>query len=239
MEKIGNHWDEVLSGEYARPYFAKLSAAVDAEYSAFRVFPPKDLIFRALRMVDYPDVKAVILGQDPYHGEGQANGIAFAVGNGIPLPPSLVNIYKEIENDLGVTMPPTGTLVGWEKQGVLLLNTTLTVRKGQPQSHAGLGWQIFTDAVIAACSARPEPLCFMLWGSNALSKRDCIDGRHLVLTAPHPSPLSAFRGFFGCKHFSKANAFLVQNGYAPIDWCDVDGRERAAYYQSADKIHRV
>ncbi len=229
MHQIGNHWDEILEKEFTAPYYAALTEKVEEEYRKYTVFPPHDLIFRALRMVDYDDVKVVILGQDPYHGDGQANGIAFAVNEGIPLPPSLVNIYKEIENDIGVKMPRVGTLLGWEEQGVLLLNATLTVRKATPQSHSSLGWQQFTDAVTRAVSARTKPAVFILWGAGAGAKKSLIADRHLVLTSPHPSPLSASRGFFGCKHFSQANEFLQQNGMTPIDWGNVEGG-LASYY---------
>lgn len=236
---IGNHWDDVLGGEYEKPYFKALADKVRREYETVAVFPPYDLVYRAMQTVDYDAVKVVILGQDPYHGDGQANGMAFAVGEGVPLPPSLVNIYKEIESDIGVKMPRCGTLVGWAKQGVLLLNTVLSVRKGCPQSHAGLGWQTFTDAVIRALSGRERPLAFILWGANAISKKPLIAPRHLVLTSPHPSPLSASRGFFGSKPFSRVNAFLQEQGQPPIDWQNVEGYEPADYYAAAGKIIRV
>lgn len=238
MQKIGNSWDEVLKEEFQAPYFRSLTEKVDEEYREHTVFPPYDHIFRALEMADYENVKVVILGQDPYHGDGQANGIAFAVNEGIPLPPSLINIYKEIESDLGVKMPRSGTLLGWEEQGVLLLNATLTVRKATPQSHAALGWQHFTDAVTVALSAREKPMVFMLWGAGAGAKKSLIASRHLVLTSPHPSPLSASRGFFGCRHFSKANAFLVEHGMTPVDWANVDGG-LAGYYRHSGNIIRV
>lgn len=230
MAVIGNKWDEILGSEYARPYFDALMEKVKAEYRTHTVFPPFDLMFAALKTVDYDDVKVVILGQDPYHGDGQANGMAFAVGDGIELPPSLKNIYAEIESDMGVKMPQSGSLLGWAKQGVLLLNTVLTVRRGVPQSHAELGWKTFTDAVIAAVNRREKPVAFVLWGANAISKRPLIDERHFVITSPHPSPLSAYRGFFGSKPFSRVNEFLARNGLKPIDWSDVDGREKAGYY---------
>lgn len=237
MNTIGNSWDTVLKKEFDSPYYSRLIEKVEEEYKTQTVFPPHDRIFRALNMLDYNDVKVVILGQDPYHGDGQANGIAFAVNRGIQLPPSLVNIYKEIESDIGVKMPRTGTLVGWEEQGVLLLNATLTVRKGTPQSHSELGWQRFTDAVTVALSAREKPLVFILWGAGAGAKKQLIAARHLVLSSPHPSPLSASRGFFGCKHFSKTNEFLKENGMTPIDWANVDGG-LASYYDGG-KIIRV
>lgn len=234
MDKIGNSWDELLRGEFESEYFAELQRKVDEEYRNHTVFPPYEQIFRALKMVDYDDVKVVILGQDPYHGDGQANGIAFAVNDGIPIPPSLVNIYKEIESNIGVRMPHTGSLLGWEEQGVLLLNATLTVRKATPQSHSALGWQRFTDAVTMAVSAREKPAVFILWGAGAGAKKSLIASRHLVLTSPHPSPLSASRGFFGCKHFSKANEFLSEHGMKPIDWGNVDGG-LATYYGGSIK----
>ena len=238
MTKIGNKWDEVLKKEFESEYFASLMSKVEQEYSAHTVYPPYEHIFRALKMLDYDDVKVVILGQDPYHGEGQANGIAFAVNEGVPLPKSLINIYKEIEDDIKVPMPKTGTLLGWEEQGVLLLNATLTVRKAQPQSHASLEWSRFTDAVTKAVSDRETPAVFILWGAGAGEKKNIINSRHLVLTSPHPSPLSAHRGFFGCKHFSKANAFLTEHGLKPIDWANVGGG-LADYYKGNGSITRV
>lgn len=230
MTLIGNKWDEILQSEYVRPYFEKLMTQVREEYRTHTVFPPYDLMFAALKTVDYDDVKVVVLGQDPYHGDNQANGMAFAVNKGIDLPPSLKNIYAEIESDLEVKMPQTGTLIGWAKQGVLLLNTVLSVRKGCPQSHAQLGWQTFTDAVIAALNRRERPTAFILWGSNAISKKTLIDKRNFIITSPHPSPLSAYRGFFGSKPFSKVNEYLRQQGQTPIDFTDVDGQEKASYY---------
>lgn len=238
MKTPENSWKDQIKDELEKPYFKRLCALVDEEYEKFTVFPPPDLIFRALDTVDYDDIKVVILGQDPYHGAGQANGMAFAVNDGIPLPPSLINIYKEIEDDLKVSMPKTGSLIGWAKQGVLLLNATLTVRKATPQSHSQFGWQTFTDEIVKICSRREKPMVFMLWGSGAISKKQFIGTQHLVLTAPHPSPLSAYRGFFGCKHFSKANDFLVKLGEKPIDWSDVDG-STAEYYENSHKIKRV
>ena len=238
MNSIGNSWDNILADQFSAPYYADLCEQVEEEYKKHTVFPPHELIFRALSMIDYNDVKVVILGQDPYHGDGQANGIAFAVNKGIPLPPSLVNIYKEIEDDIGVKMPQTGTLLGWEEQGVLLLNATLTVRKATPQSHSKLGWQRFTDAVTRAIAKREKPAVFILWGAGAGAKKDLIPARHLVLMSPHPSPLSASRGFFGCKHFSRANAFLAENGMTPSDWANVDGG-LAGYYRGGGKIYRV
>lgn len=240
MKSIGGKWEEILQAEFAKPYFTALKEKVEKEYSTYTVYPPSDEVFRALDSVDYDDVKVVIIGQDPYHGEGQANGMAFAVGDGVELPPSLKNIYAEIESDLGVKMPNVGTLLGWAQQGVLLLNTVLTVRKGQPQSHSEFGWKIFTDAVITALSARKKPMAFLLWGSNAISKKALVDKRHFVLTSPHPSPLSAYRGFFGSKPFSKVNEFLVRQGDEPIDWTRVEPDTKASYYFfSKGSIRRV
>ncbi len=221
MEIIGNSWDSVLCDEYGKPYFTTLTEKIEREYETAKVYPPKTQIYSAFASVPYEEVKVVIIGQDPYHGEGQANGMAFAVGKGVQLPPSLVNIFKEIKSDTGVT-PNGSTLTGWAKQGVLLLNTVLTVREHQPKSHSTYGWQTFTDAVIKALAKREKPMVFLLWGSDAINKKSLIPSRHLVLTTVHPSPLSAYRGFFGCKHFSKANEFLVKNGMQEVDWAYAD-----------------
>ncbi len=219
MVNFGNDWDEILKDEFCKPYYLALREFLKKEYSAYTVYPDMYKIFNAFRLTPYGKVKAVILGQDPYHNPGQAHGLAFSVETGIPAPPSLVNIYKELNTDLSVKIPEHGNLEGWAKQGVFLLNTALTVREYQANSHRGKGWEIFTDTVISALSRRAEPIVFLLWGSNARSKAKLINTtRHLVLEAPHPSPLSAFNGFFGCKHFSKTNAFLLHNGIAPIDW---------------------
>lgn len=240
MNYIGNLWDEVLSEEYEKPYFAQLISAVEKEYESHTVYPPKDKIFSALSTLPYDEVKVVIIGQDPYHGKGQANGMAFAVGKGVQLPPSLVNIFKEIESDCGVKVKGS-TLTGWAKQGVLLLNTTLTVREGEAQSHASLGWQTFTDAIIEKIAQREQPLVFMLWGSHAQKKKALIPPRHLVLESVHPSPLSAYRGFFGCKHFSKANEFLKERNMPTIDWGFVDYEEETLsdYYKGKGSISRA
>ena len=237
---IGNEWDEILKDEYEKPYFSALMKAVDEEYATRVVYPPKTQVYSAMAKVPYDKVRVVILGQDPYHGPGQANGMAFAVGKGIDLPPSLVNIYKEIQSDLGVN-PKGSTLTGWAQQGVLLLNTVLTVRASTPQSHSNFGWQQFTDAIIESLASRKEPMVFMLWGANALKKKSLIGKQHLVLESVHPSPLSAYRGFFGCKHFSKANEFLKANGYLPIDWAYVDEVEVSpnGYYSGTGSIKRV
>ncbi len=240
MNIIGNRWDEVLSHEYDKPYFSMLLKKVEEEYKTKVVFPPKEQVYSALKAVDYDKVKVVILGQDPYHEKGQANGMAFAVNEKIPMPPSLRNIYAELESDLGFK-PEGTTLVGWAKQGVLLLNTTLTVREGSAQSHSSYGWQTFTDEIIKVCNKREKPMVFILWGSNAISKKQYISSRHLVLQSAHPSPLSAYRGFFGSKPFSKANEFLKNNGQTPIDWSKINDFNDldAPYYQAKGKIMRV
>lgn len=218
MIKITKNWANLLKEEFQKPYFNELQAFLDKEYSTHTIYPAMENIFNALNAVKYEDVKVVIIGQDPYHEPGQAQGMAFSVPDGIEIPPSLVNIYKEIENDLGIKCEKSGNLMRWAKQGVLLLNTSLTVRRGQANSHRGHGWEIFTNEIIKLLSNRPDPMVFMLWGSNAQSFASEIGKQHLVLKAPHPSPLSAYRGFFGCKHFSKANTFLVAHGKTPIDW---------------------
>lgn len=228
MNYTGNDWDEILSSEFNAPYFKALMEKVNAEYATGTVYPLKDEIFAAMKTVDYDKVKAVIIGQDPYHGAGQANGMAFSVNKGVPLPPSLQNIFKEIQNEYGAS-PDGGTLIGWAKQGVLLLNTVLTVREASPQSHSAYGWQQFTDAVIEACNKRSKPMVFLLWGSNAIAKKKFISAPHLVLESAHPSPLSAYRGFFGCGHFRKANQFLVANGQQPIDWLKADDDDDSYY----------
>lgn len=233
---LENEWKNRLKSEFESDYYKKLVATLESEYQTYRVYPPKDDVLRALRLVDYCGVRVCILGQDPYHGAGQANGMAFAVHDGNPFPPSLVNIFTELKNDLGVSLPKSGTLLGWAKQGVLLLNTTLTVRESQPQSHLGLGWERFTDAVIAALSNDSRPIVFILWGANAIAKSKLISPRHFIISSPHPSPLSCYRGFYGSKPFSRANAFLTENGFSPIDWSDVSGA-RASYYQNARAIN--
>ena len=228
MNYTGNGWDEILSGEFNAPYFKALMEKVNAEYATKTVYPPKDEIFAAMKTVDYDKVKVVIIGQDPYHGAGQANGMAFSVNKGVPLPPSLQNIFKEIKDEYGAS-PDGGTLIGWAKQGVLLLNTVLTVREASPQSHSAYGWQQFTDAVIEACNKRDKPMVFLLWGSNAIAKKKFISAPHLILESAHPSPLSAYRGFFGCGPFRKANEFLVANGQQPIDWLKADDADDRYY----------
>lgn len=218
MIKITKNWANILKSEFEKPYFKKIQEYLENEYQKYDVYPSMDNIFAALNLVKFEDVKVVILGQDPYHEPGQAHGLSFSVLDGVALPPSLVNIYKEIESDLGIKCEKSGNLTRWAKQGVLLLNTTLTVRKGQANSHSEIGWKIFTHEIIKALSKREKPIVFMLWGSHAQSYAPEIERQHLVLKAPHPSPLSSYRGFFGCKHFSKANNFLIENHITPIDW---------------------
>ncbi|MCH3960690.1 MAG: uracil-DNA glycosylase [Solobacterium sp.] len=216
---VHNTWWPWLQEEWKQPYFQKLSIFLHEEYQTRTIYPPHDQVFAAFENCDYPDVKVVILGQDPYHEPHQAHGMCFSVNPGIPIPPSLQNIYKELQTDLGCTIPNNGYLMPWAKQGVFLLNTTMTVRQGQANSHAGKGWDVFTDHVIQKINEKQDPVVFLLWGRNARNKAALIDrGRHLVLEAAHPSPLSAYNGFFGCAHFSKANAFLKEKGKTPIDW---------------------
>lgn len=216
---FGNDWDILLKDEFQKEYFIKLKDFLVQERANHTVFPPKDEVFSALRHTSYQDVKVVILGQDPYHGEGQAHGLAFSVKPGVEAPPSLVNIHKELQSDLGIPIPNHGSLIPWAKQGVLLLNTALTVRKDEANSHRGKGWEIFTDRIISLLNERENPMVFLLWGRNAAEKEELVTNqRHMVLKAPHPSPLSAHRGFFGCRHFSKANAILRACGESPIDW---------------------
>ena len=218
--KIDHSWYEVLRPQFEAPYFADLKAFLVAERQQHTCYPPGSLIFNAFDSTPFDKVRVVILGQDPYHEPGQAMGLCFSVPQGIAVPPSLVNIIKEINADLGLDISATkGDLSGWAEQGVLLLNATLTVRAHQAGSHQHRGWEEFTDAAITALSERRQGIVFLLWGSYAIAKRKLIDtARHHVLTAPHPSPLSAYRGFFGCRHFSAANALLVQQGKQPIDW---------------------
>ncbi len=217
--RIEETWRRHLQTEFDAPYFAELVSFVRQEYQQGRVYPPGRLIFNAFDQCPFDKVKVVIIGQDPYHEPGQAQGLCFSVPDGVQIPPSLINIYKEIEDDLGVKCPPSGDLTRWARQGVLLLNATLTVREHQAGSHQRRGWEQFTDAVIATLSRERDGLVFLLWGSYAQSKRMLIDSsRHLVLQSPHPSPLSAHRGFFGNHHFSQANAWLQSHGQQPILW---------------------
>lgn len=216
---FGNDWDKLLAPEFEQDYFVSLQVFLAEERANYTVFPPENDVFNALRYTAYQDVKVVLLGQDPYHGVGQAHGLAFSVQPGVDAPPSLVNMFKELRSDLGVEFPNTGCLIPWAKQGVLLLNTALTVREGEANSHRGKGWEIFTDRIISLLNEREKPMVFLLWGRNAAEKEFLITNvRHMVLKAPHPSPLSASRGFFGCKHFSKANAVLKACGEEPIHW---------------------
>lgn len=236
---ITEKWDEILAEEYQKPYFSELMQAVDREYARGEVYPPRDLIYAALKYVDYDAVRVVILGQDPYHGAGQANGLAFAVNRGVDPPPSLVNIFAELKSDIGVSPQNDTTLIGWANQGVLLLNASLTVRAGEAQSHSSLGWHRLTDAVISSLNRRKKPVAYILWGMSAREKRSLIDERNFVVCSAHPSPLSAYRGFFGSKPFSKVNDWLTANGFAPVRW-QITGRyEPAAYYKNADKINRA
>src|SRR5690554_308889 len=217
--KIEESWKSQLKSDFDKPYFKALTQFVKDEYKSKTVFPPAKLIFNAFNTTSFNDVKVVIVGQDPYHQPGQANGLCFSVNEGVRIPPSLVNIYKEINNDLGIPIPNSGNLERWAKQGVLLLNATLTVNAGQAGSHQGKGWEEFTDSVINCLSEKRNNLVFMLWGSHAQKKGATIDSsKHLILKSPHPSPLSAHRGFFGNKHFSKANEYLINNGKNPVEW---------------------
>lgn len=222
-------WHALLTSEFAQPYFAALVAFIKAERAAGRlIFPPGPDIFRAFALTPVPAVRVVILGQDPYHGPGQAHGLAFSVPAGVPLPPSLQNIYAELRADLGQAPPPSGDLSPWARQGVLLLNATLTVEAHRPASHQNHGWERFTDAAIRGLAEQRQGLVFILWGASAQRKAALIDAsRHTILRAPHPSPLSAHRGFFGSRPFSQANAALVRAGLAPIDWCGSASAENA------------
>ena len=218
MIKIVKSWFTLLQDEFAKDYFKSLQSFLEEEYSCATVYPKEENIFNALNFVPPDKVKVVIIGQDPYHEPGQAQGLSFSVPENFPYPPSLVNIFKEIEDDLHIKCLPSGDLTRWAKQGVLLLNTVLTVRKGQANSHKDKGWEKLTSKIIEILGKKKEPIVFMLWGSYAQSFEPLIESQHLVLKAPHPSPLSAYRGFFGCKHFSKCNQFLQKNGQTPIDW---------------------
>ena len=218
MVNIGNSWDGLLKDVFATESYASLREFLKSEYARHTVYPDMHDIFNALRYTPYENVKAVILGQDPYHGEGQAHGLCFSVKPGVPAPPSLVNIFKEIRSDVGAENK-SPCLIPWAERGVLLLNTVLTVRAGQPNSHKGKGWEEVTDEVIKRLNERKEPIVFLLWGGNARAKKSLITNpAHCILECPHPSPLSAYYGFFGCRHFSKANAFLAEHGIEAIDW---------------------
>ena len=219
MAAISNDWAEKLSAEYKKPYYRALFQFVKEEYSKVPVYPPSEDIFNAMHLTPLSKVKCVILGQDPYHEPGQAHGLCFSVGEGVPNPPSLQNIFKEITSDLGKPLPPNGDLTRWARQGVLLLNATLTVQAHQAGSHQRKGWETFTDAVIRCLAEEREHLVFILWGAYAQKKGAFIDrSKHLVLTSAHPSPLSAYNGFFGNRHFSRTNEYLASHGMAEIDW---------------------
>lgn len=219
MAAISNDWLAPLTPEFAKPYYRELYKKVKEEYATHMIFPPSNEVFSAFELTPLADVKVVILGQDPYHNVGQAHGLCFSVKPDVEIPPSLVNIYKELHDDLGCYIPNNGYLVKWAKQGVLMLNTVLTVRAHQANSHRGIGWEEFTNAAIRVLNEQDRPIVFILWGSPAQRKKEMLDNpKHLILEAPHPSPLSAYRGFFGSKPFSQTNAFLEKNGLTPIDW---------------------
>lgn len=219
MVHIGNDWDEILRGEFEKEYYKNLREFLKKEYSTQEIFPNMYDIFNALKYTSYKDTKVVIIGQDPYHNVGQAHGLAFSVKPGVQTPPSLQNMYKELKDELDCFIPNNGYLVKWADQGVLLINTVLTVRAHNANSHKGMGWEIFTDNIIKYLSDREDPVIFLLWGANARSKKKIIDkNKHIILEAPHPSPLSAYRGFFGCGHFKKANEILEEMGKEKIDW---------------------
>ena len=219
MVNLGNDWDRLLREAFQKPYYLALRQFLKEEYQTQIIYPPKEDIFNALKATSYADTKVVILGQDPYHGVGQAHGMAFSVNPGVAIPPSLRNIYKELHDSLGYAIPGHGYLMPWAKQGVLLLNTVLTVRAGQPQSHQNKGWEVLTDEIIKILNQKDETVIFLLWGTPAKKKQALITNpKHVILTAVHPSPLSAHRGFFGCNHFKKVNEILEKQGRTPIDW---------------------
>lgn len=219
MVSIGNDWDEILKHEWEKPYYKKLRTFLKEEYSKFTVYPNMYDLFNALRYTSFENTKVVIIGQDPYHEPNQAHGLCFSVKKGVEPPPSLKNIYKELNSDVGFNIPNHGELTSWAKQGVLLLNTVLTVRRGQANSHKGMGWEIFTDRIIEELNKKSTPVVFLLWGANARKKAEKINNPiHKKLITVHPSPLSAYGGFFGCRHFSKTNEILISNGLEPINW---------------------
>ena len=219
MVTLGNDWDNILADEWQKPYYLELRQFLKSEYSNYRIYPHMNDIFNALKLTSFEDTKVVIIGQDPYHGFGQAHGLCFSVKKGVTPPPSLKNIYKELKTDVGFEIPNHGELTHWAKQGVLLLNNVLTVREGLPNSHKGKGWEIFTDRVIGELNKKQTPVVFLLWGANAQKKAEIITNPiHKKLISVHPSPLSANRGFFGCSHFSKTNEILRENRINPIDW---------------------
>lgn len=219
MEKITKEWDQLLKEEFSSKEYKELREFLKVEYSTKTIYPSMYDIFNSMKYTSFEDLKVVLLGQDPYHNEGQAMGLSFSVPDGEKIPPSLVNMYKELQAETGIKPKNTGNLIGWAKQGVLLLNTVLTVRAHQANSHKGMGWEFFTDAIIEKISKHKEHVVFLLWGSNARSKKALIDkDKHLILECAHPSPLSAYNGFFGCGHFVKTNEYLIKHGQKPIDW---------------------
>jgi len=227
LTSLSPGWRRLLAEDFGHEYFESLTRFVGVEFDSETVFPARDQIFRALKVTDFDDVKVFILGQDPYHGPGQAHGLAFSVQPGVAIPRSLQNIFKELSADIGCPAPTSGSLLPWAGQGVLLLNSVLTVRAGQPNSHKDRGWERFTDAIITRMSARSKPLVFLLWGAYAQKKKSLIDqSRHFLIESVHPSPLSARRGFFGSRPFSRINEFLIRQGQTPVDWCLPAGRTR-------------
>lgn len=223
MIDLGNDWDVLLKEEFKKDYYLALREFLKMEYSTRKIYPPMNDIYNALRYTSREDTRAVILGQDPYHGAGQAHGLCFSVKRGVMPPPSLKNIFKELYTEMKIPEPECGELVGWAKQGVLLLNTTLTVRESQPQSHKGRGWETLTDKIISLINEKDSPVVFMLWGGNARAKKALITNpAHLILECAHPSPLSAYNGFFGCNHFTKTNEFLSTHGLPLIDWARIN-----------------
>ncbi|MGL4847609.1 MAG: uracil-DNA glycosylase [Clostridium sp.] len=216
---LNKSWSSLLKEEFSKEYYYKLMNLLNDEYKSKVIYPPREFLFEALNLTSYEDVKVVILGQDPYHGANQAHGLSFSVNPGVKIPPSLLNIYKELQSDLGFPIPNHGYLKKWAEQGVLLLNTSLTVIQASPNSHQKIGWSIFTDKIISLINEKETPVVFILWGNNAISKKSLITNKkHLILQSVHPSPLSARRGFFGSKPFSKTNEFLIANNLSPIDW---------------------
>ena len=223
MVNLGNDWDSILASEFSKEYYLKIRSFLKSEYSQRTIFPPMHDIFNALKYTSFSDTKVVILGQDPYHQIGQAHGLSFSVKRGVKTPPSLINIYKELNSDIGMKIPNHGELTSWAKQGVLLLNATLTVREGQANSHQNIGWSIFTDEIIKTLNTSEKPIAFILWGANARSKKRYVTNKnHLIIESAHPSPLSAYNGFFGSRPFSKANSFLIENGLTPSNWNSVN-----------------
>lgn len=219
LQEINQEWQEALRDEFQKDYYMNLMEFVSDAYENNEVFPPANEVFNALNYTPLSKVKAVIIGQDPYHDNGQAHGLCFSVKPGVKIPPSLINIYKELHDDIGFEIPQDGYLVKWAAQGVLMINTVLTVNAHEANSHKGKGWEKFTDAIIEKVNQQDRPIVFLLWGAPAQKKKKMLDNpKHLILEAPHPSPLSVYRGFWGCKHFSKTNEFLVANGETPIDW---------------------